>query len=327
MLAIWHRNGGGLIPISAAECGSALADAIWIDAANPTPEEAASVEAAAGLHVASIAELEEIETSSRLAERSGLLYLSLPWVTHDAATGVSNTPIGLAVSSEHLLTVHFAPIGVLTSLAERLAREPSAPLTGAHAFITLLETMVDGIADRLERTHADLDLVSRRIFKPDPASRGPARVSEELRTQLRSVGTSGEAISGIRDTLLAFGRLVPFVGRREVSWMPPEFRSRLNTLRQDVISLTDYDTHLTDKVQFLLDAILGFINIEQNNIIKLMTVVGVVGVPPTLIASIYGMNFENMPELHLPHAYPVALLVIFMSAVIPIVWFRRRGWL
>ena len=325
MLAVWRKQGRQLETITAADARTALGDVIWIDAINPAVDEAEAVRAATGLHVASEAELSEIEVSSRLSESDGALYLSLPWVSQNRANETASAPIGFALSADRLLSVRFAPIAVIDSYAERL-RQNAPPVAGPHAFVGLLEAMVDGIADRLERTHADLDVVSRRIFRSQDVG-GPSARSAELRQQLRTVGQAGETISGIRDTLLAFGRMVPYVSRSEVDWVPHELRPRLKTLRQDVASLNDYDTHLTDKVQFLLDAILGFINIEQSNIIKLMTVVGVIGVPPTLIASIYGMNFENMPELHWRFGYPVALFVMFLSAVIPVLWFRRRGWL
>ena len=118
------------------------------------------------------------------------------------------------------------------------------------------------------------------------------------------MGIVNDEISRIRDSLLVFGRIMPYVTQSTAEWFPKELKPRLKTLRQDVASLSDYDAHLTIKVQFLLDAVLGFISIAQANIIKVMTVVGVVGVPPTLIASIYGMNFTNMPELHWAWGYP-----------------------
>ncbi len=98
-------------------------------------------------------------------------------------------------------------------------------------------------------------------------------------------------------------------------------------MRQDLASLTEYDSQMTNKVQFLLDATLGFINIEQNSSIKVLTVISLVGVPPTLIASIYGMNFANMPELHWAHGYAYGLSMIALSAVLPLVWFKWRGWI
>ena len=119
---------------------------------------------------------------------------------------------------------------------------------------------------------------------------------------------------------------MPYVENNGAAWLPPEATSRLQTLRQDIYSLSQYDEHLTNKLQLLLDATLGLINIDQNNIIKVLTVVSVVGVPPTLVASMYGMNFHNMPELAWSWGYPYALALIALSAVAPLLWFRWRGW-
>jgi magnesium transporter len=109
-------------------------------------------------------------------------------------------------------------------------------------------------------------------------------------------------------------------------WLPADVKQRLETVRQDVASLSDYDAHLTNKVQLLLDATLGMINIEQNNIIKVLAIVSVVGIPPTLVASMYGMNFKNMPELDWAWGYPYGLAVIAISAILPVLWFKWRGW-
>jgi magnesium transporter len=100
----------------------------------------------------------------------------------------------------------------------------------------------------------------------------------------------------------------------------------LQTANRDVVSLTDFVTHLSDKVQFLLDAVLGFINSEQNEIFKVLTIASVVGIPPTLIASMYGMNFKNMPELSWAWGYEYGLALIVVSIVLPILWFKSRGW-
>jgi magnesium transporter len=144
---------------------------------------------------------------------------------------------------------------------------------------------------------------------------------------LRSIGRAGDRLSNLRDSLLGIQRIVLYATQHAAGFMPAEDRQRLKTVRQDVTSLTDYDGQLANKVQFLLDATLGFINIEQNNSIKILTVVSVVGVPPTLVASIYGMNFKTMPELDWAWGYPYGLTMIVLTAVIPLIWFKRKGWI
>ena len=153
----------------------------------------------------------------------------------------------------------------------------------------------------------------------------PAREAADLRAILRRVGAGGDLVSKIRDSLLGLARIVPYVAWRRLAARCRASR-RLETMRHDIISLNDYDAHLVNKVQLLLDATLGLINVEQNDIIKVLTVVSVVGVPPTLVASMYGMNFKYMPELAWSWGYPYGLALIALSAVAPLLWFKWRGW-
>jgi len=147
-----------------------------------------------------------------------------------------------------------------------------------------------------------------------------------LRNSLRQLGHSGDLVSKIRDSTLGVARILPYVITNGAGWIPAEVRLRLDVVSHDVSSLSDYDAHLANKVQFLLDTTLGLINIEQNNIIKVLTIVSVVGVPPTLVAGIYGMNFHVMPELDWTWGYPYGLGMIVLSTIIPLIWFRWRGW-
>jgi magnesium transporter len=173
--------------------------------------------------------------------------------------------------------------------------------------------------------------VSHRIFHDETkqlqGKRKPAREDADLRALLRRIGRAGDLASKIRDSLLGIGRIAPYVRSMAGAWLPAEVKPHLETIRQDIASLSDYDAHLVNKVQLLLDATLGLINIEQNNIIKVLTVVSVVGVPPTLVASMYGMNFKHMPELDWAWGYPYGLALIVISAVGPLLWFKLRGWL
>jgi magnesium transporter len=147
-----------------------------------------------------------------------------------------------------------------------------------------------------------------------------------LRDTLRTVGRIGDHVSKLREALLGVGRIVPYVSEMAHDWLPEGLGSRLRTLRRDIDSLRDYDGHLDNKVQFLLDATLGFITIQQNNIFKILTVVSVVGIPPTLMAGIYGMNFKYMPELTWSWGYEYALALIALSIIVPALWFKKRGW-
>ncbi len=327
MIVALAAGGGRLQEIDVAD-HEALARAVWIDVLQPTEDERRAVEKSTGLYVSTAPELQEIETSSRLSVEDDTLYLSMPLVhTHDRQN-VHSTPLGLVLTRNRLLSVRFAPSRSFNTVHERAPRFEQKHRTGAHILVTLLEVIVDRLADDLEKIRDELDAISRQIFQDDLGSgRAPRREDLALRRILKSVGTAGDLITRIRDSLLGVGRIVPFTGQTASAWLPSDLKPRLKTIRQDVGSLADYDNYLSNKVQFLLDATLGYINIAQNNIIKVLTVVSVVGIPPTLVASIYGMNFKDMPELTWTYGYPYGLVVIVASAVLPLLLFKWRGWM
>jgi len=302
--------------------GGDLHDATWIDLLEPTEVEADSVAAHTGLRVPRVTELSEIETSSRLQRAGDVLTLSVP-ALGKAARGRA-APVGYVLTKDRLLTIRFAP---LASFDVRLAEAARHPDSSVGHFVGLLETVVDHIADLLEEQAIALDGFSAAIFRPAAGSGRQARADQRLRDMLSGIGDTSDLLGRLRDTLLGYSRAVPYVLLNAAEWLPPEAHDRLESLRADIASLSDYDTRLNDKVQFLLDATLGFINIEQNGIIKLLTIVSIVGIPPTFIASLYGMNFKNIAELEWTYGYPLALGLMLVTALAPLVWFRMKGWL
>ncbi len=301
-----------------------LAGALWIDLLRPDDAERSAAERATGLRVPALADLSEIETSSRLNCENGALYLSTP-MTYLDAEGVSRiAPLGFTLSDKHLVTVRFADMPVFDLFADRF-QAGSGKTCSVAAFLGLLEAIVDRLADVLEHVGGNLDGISRRVFRPE--SSNSARNDVQLRAMLRAIGRAGERLSNIRDSLLGVQRIVLYTAENASGWIPSDQKHRVKTLRQDIVSLSDYDTQLQNKVMFLLDATLGFINIEQSNGIKVLTVVSVVGVPPTLVASIYGMNFKWIPELEWGYGYFYALVLIVLSGLIPLIWFKKRGWI
>ncbi|MGA8549740.1 MAG: magnesium transporter CorA family protein [Stellaceae bacterium] len=328
MLALYDSRGGGSRKPADFASGPLPPEIVWLDLLRPEVEEIAFVARATGLDVPNFDELSEIESSSRLRRRNGALYLSAPLIFRADSDRLLVTPVGFVLTRERLITVRFEE---LTAVAAFAAGDFAAAGAGSAAvFAGLMDAITGRLADILEKIAADLDDVSHRLFHV-PASeplepRAPARASADLRIILRRVGHSGDLVSKIRDSLLGIGRIVPFAATGAGEWLSPEIKQRLDTVRQDVVSLSDYDTHLVNKVQLLLDATLGLINVEQNNIIKVLTIVSVVGIPPTLVASIYGMNFKGMPELGWSWGYPYGLAVIALSAVLPLLWFKWRGW-
>jgi magnesium transporter len=307
------------------------ADVAWIDLLEPEPDEVAFVERTTGLDVPSVEDLSEIESSSRLRNQNGAIYLSAPLIYRADDDQPVTTPVGFVLTRERLITVRFHELSFFKTFTDRDLAAESDPLSSAAVFAGLMNAIADRLADILENIAVELDALSHRLFRSpatEPATRRPpARESTDLRIILRRVGHSGDLASKIRDSLLGIGRIVPYVSSHAGDWLPPETKARLETVRQDVLSLSDYDAHIVNKVQLLLDATLGLINVEQNNIIKVLTIVSVVGIPPTLVASMYGMNFKDMPELDWSWGYPYGLTLIALSAILPVAWFKWRGWI
>lgn len=307
--------------------GAELPDhVIWLDLLDPSENERLLVERHAKIRVPSKEALSEIEASSRLISEHGVLYLSTPTVAKGEFEETEISPVGFILTERLLVTVRYTQLPSFDSVAERVRADETLDCS-VGIFAALLEAIIDRGADVLEHLGATIDKVSKSVFRGNRSSpKHPSRSTGRLRQILSEIGVSGDHLAQARDTLLGVGRLATFVGDAGQDWIPQAFHARLNAISKDVVSLSDYETHLSDKVQFVLDAVLGYISIEQNDLFKVLTIVSVVGVPPTLLAGIWGMNFKNMPELSWAWGYPLSWLAIILSAILPLIWFKRRGW-
>jgi len=282
-----------------------------------------------GTRVPTLHDLVEIESSSRLAMDGAALLMSLPATTRDDAGFPRATPIGFVVVRERVATIRYAHLPSFEHLARQLSSNGELGAGGVGATITILEMIIDHLADVLERIGGDLDGMSRQIFTQgltNGKERRPRRANDALATMLRAVGGNGDLASKVSESLLGLSRMVPFLATKGQDLMTPDFKIRLDTVSQDAKSLHEFQEHLSNKTQFLLDTLLGLANIEQNNVFRVLTVVSVVGIPPTFFASMYGMNFKGMPEYDWPHGYAYGLTLIILSAVIPAAWFKVKGW-
>lgn len=301
-------------------------DILWIDLLNPNAEEIDLVERSADVRIPSREDLGEIEVSSRLVKTEDKLYLSAPVVGQLTLEDAELSPAGFIIGRDLLVTIHYEELPTFDAVSARIGSDDSLSSSIA-IFVALLEAIVDRGADVLERLAAAVDEVSKTVFRGDlRGSISPRNANFTLRRALAKVGALGDRSSKARDVLLGVGRIATFTADTCHEMLTDDHRDRLQSISKDVTSLSDYETHLSDKTQFLLDAVLGFITIEQNDIFKVLTIASVVGVPPTLMAGIWGMNFRVMPELGWKWGYPFAWLVIILSAVLPLLWFWRKGW-
>lgn len=297
---------------------------VWVDLLEPTSSEERAVERLLAIDVPSREEMREIETSNRLYEENGTLYMTATVVTKIDTDRPESAAVTFILSHNRLITNRYVdplPFRRFIAYAER---HPAAATTAPGLLAGLLESIIERTADVLERVGAGIDDLSASVFAPE--SKTPSQ-GRNLRAVMERIGRDGDLTSKARESLVTLARQLTFIQQSTVVQMPNELRARYRSMSRDVLALADHASFVANKSSFMLQATLGLINIEQNNIIKIFSVAAAVFLPPTLIASIYGMNFHFMPELEWPLGYPLALGLILVSAVLPYFYFRRRGWL
>ncbi len=300
---------------------------VWFDLFEPTEAEEKALEAAIGFDVPTRDEMVEIEDSARLYFDGGALYMTATVPTRTDTEHPLPVPVTFILVGGRLVTVRFDEARVFRSFPERAERAERLELgctDGRSVLVALLEAVVERIADILEASARGLEALSSEIFR---RGAGPEDRAQDYRGVLQGVGRQGDVVSHVLASLVTLERLVAFFTAVEPQGSGKEDRARVKSLARDTRFLTGHATFLGQKVNFLLDATLGMISIQQNAIIKIFSVAAVIFLPPTLVASIYGMNFQVMPELDWVFGYPMAILIMVASAAVSYWVFKIRGWL
>lgn len=321
--------------VFAGEDLAALDAAVWVDLLRPTKDEETALERVFGIDVPTREEMSEIELSSRLYFEDGAHFMTAMMLSHTDADNVLLSPLSFVLVGERLVTVRYEEPRAIDTFIARCQK--AGTYTADGLFAGLLEGLIERAGDVLERTGHELDAISGEIFSipsPKPKQHSPLALPEpkskprNFQSVLEQLGRKGDLLSKVRESLVSLQRLVTYATAAVQARKPgKDASSRFKTLGRDVQSLSDHTAFLTQKINFLLDATLGMINIEQTGIIKIFSVAAVVFLPPTLIASIYGMNFHFMPEIKWPLGYPFAVLLMIISAIVPYQFFKWRGWL
>ncbi len=304
-----------------------LVEALWIDLFMPTAEERARVEAGFGLQLPSHEDMSEIEPSSRLYAEGDAVFMTGTFISHADEPIARSEPITFILIKRTLITIRYSEPRPIQTFSARLCRGPSNLMIGEDVFVGLLEAFVDRIADILERVSTDIDRTSHRTFHGRASG---SKERHDLQAVINTLGRTEDLASGARESLLSLTRLIRFHAATfspESKKETKEMKARVRSLSRDIESLAEHVSYESHKINFLLDATLGLVNIDQNRIIKLFSVVAVIFLPPTLVASIYGMNFKSMPELEWVFGYPWALGLMVLSAILPLLWFRHKNWL
>ncbi|MFC3324921.1 magnesium/cobalt transporter CorA [Mesorhizobium cantuariense] len=299
---------------------------VWADLFNPTKDEEATIESWLGVAIPTREEMEEIEISSRLYVEDGAYFMT---ATLPAQTEIDDplmSPVTFVLAGTRLITVRYHEPKAFKTFPQRAEKVATGCTSGDTILIGLLEAIVDRLADILERAGRDIEAISRDIFQA--TSTKVSKRNRDFQELLKAIGRKEDIASSIRDSLISLQRLAGFFAHASTrTKMSKDTKARIKTLSRDVLSLADHATFLSQKISFLLDATLGMISIEQNAIIKIFSVAAVIFLPPTLVASIYGMNFDVIPELKWELGYPFAIAMMVLSAILPFWYFRRRGWL
>ncbi|TWT09945.1 magnesium/cobalt transporter CorA [Reyranella sp. CPCC 100927] len=311
----------------AAGAATLPADAVWIDLLSPTRSEVQSVEKALGLELPTHEEMLEIEPSSRLYQDGGATFATASLLWHSDSETPEMSPVTFVLGERVLVTIRYGEPKSFSMFQVLAEKQGVVCQSSATVLLGLLDAVIDRLADILERCGIEVDRISKDVFgraTPNGRIHTPTHAYTDT---LQRIGRQQDIVNKARESLVGLGRVVGFL---TISRQPPldkAGREHLKTLSRDARSLTDHAAFIVTNINFLLDATLGMINIEQNQIIKIFSVAAVAFLPPTLVASIYGMNFEFMPELKWSLGYPLALALMVLSAVVPFLYFRRRKWL
>ncbi|MGY2047223.1 magnesium/cobalt transporter CorA [Methylobacterium sp. JK268] len=300
-------------------------DTLWIDLVEPTREEDHRVEAFLGISIPTREEMQDIEPSELLYVENGARYMTGRLLCRVESDDAKLTGVTFILRDNRLATVRYDDPQAFRMFVLRAAR-PAGVMLGGEAILSgLIETVIDRAADVLQFQGERIDRLSRMVFaeRDDPGAR-----NAELQETLRGLGRHNDLLSKQRESLVSMERiLLSLSASYRASKAPREVREEVRSTLRDLQSLEEHATFLSGKIQFLLDATLGLVNLEQNNIIKLFSVMAVVFMPPTLIASMYGMNFKTMPELEWPYGYPMAIVMMVVAAILPYAFFRWKRWL
>lgn len=330
MITLYKLNADHLVRIEVAPGEALPSDVIWIDLFSPTPSEDRIVEAWLGIDIPSREDMTEIEESNRFYMENGAQYLTAPILHAIDLNHRELTPVTFILSDNRLVTVRYADPKSFSIYIARASKPGNGLITpkcnGLSIMLGLTEATTNRLADILEAVAGKIDAASHSIYRRQPKAR--PMTTEDFRHILTQIGGQGSFLSRVRESLAGISRMLVYltvinspVGSRK------EARSWIKSIERDTQSLTTYVDFLSNKVTFLLDTIVGLISVEQNAIIKIFSVAAVGFMPPTLVASIYGMNFSFMPELNSPWGYPMALGLMIASALLPLLYFRRKGWL
>ncbi len=318
MIRVFYKEGLVIRSIQLKELTSPIEDKsqiLWVDIFNPTDGEIRWTIENFNIEFPSFQEREDIEISSRYWEEEESITINTFFLIREKENAFNDT-VSFIIKENYIITVRYRELKTFSECIRRIMTNPSVYKTGYHIFSLILEIKVASDSDILENVSKEISKLGKIV------SSGNLDVTE---TVFESISYYEDLNMTIRESLIDKQRVLSSLLKSYK--VPSDVREEVRILIKDVNSLIDYTRFNFDRLSYLQNTFLGLLNIEQNKVIKIFTVIATVFIPPTLIASIYGMNFENMPELHWKYGYYFALILMLLSATLPIYFFRRKGWL
>lgn len=326
MIRIYSNNKEFIELKTFEEVVPVMGNSIWMDLLTPGIDEIKYIEKTFNLVLPTKEEMYGLEISNRLYQENGSYFMTIFVLVGADGKEPAIEPVTFVIAGNNLITLRYVDPTPFREFISRKEKITTHNLDGKDIMFSLLENVSERIADILEKHGHDMDELARKVFKPYKLSTSRKRAINYEKT-LRDIGHYGDIIAKSRESLVSISRLIAYIKQNSKFRSDAEEATSIDILESDVKALTDHAKFVASKINFLLEATLGMINIQQNNIIKIFTVATMMFLPPTLIASIYGMNFEFMPELHFQHGYYSAIVLMVLSAYVPYKYFKRRGWL
>lgn len=299
---------------------------VWIDLLDPESSEERAIEALLGIQIPSRGKMREVADSARLYQDGQALVMTAV-VVADTTGRPARAEVTFVLTPTHLVSVRYADTVPFRAFEAKCMRDPERHKSSGHIFVSILESIAERVADKMEAVAAELNDVSTTLFFKNGGSDMSRCSGDELQALIMRLGRVNLTVAILRESLFSLGRLLPFAragaaGRFEDGDVPS-----LEHVDRDLSSLTAYEAQISSEIDYLHDATLGLLTVDQNRIIKVFSIAAVLFLPPTLVGTVYGMNFERMPELNWTFGYPLALFLMALSAILPFLWLKRRGWL
>ncbi len=322
---IFCKENGRIVKFEGDASGGIPQSAVWIDLLGPTREQELAVEAFLGIQIPTREEMSEIELSNRLYYEDGTHYMTATMVTKVDSSAPETHAVTFMLTGHVLVTIRYVDA---TSFRRFLANAPKLPVgdhDGITLFLGVLESVVNRMADILERLDREIDRITKDVFR-NTAEHQAAHAKVDYQSVLARIGRCGDLSSKVHESLVTYGRVAAYASHHKKMHLP-ENQEQLDGVRKDIAGLGDHGSYLTGRVNFLLDATLGMISIEQNSVFRVLSVASLIFLPPTLVAGVYGMNFKLMPELDWHWGYPMAIFFMLIAAILPYAYLKQRRYL